>query len=596
MGSVDGRRALPAVLVRALRMVRSAAPRDLVVVAVLQLVQGGAVLGLLLAVNAVLEVVLSSAGSPAAALPLVVVLALLLAAGGVAGALVAERNQLLSEVVAQHVQRQVLGVAAAMRYRAFETPELHDRLDRASRQAALGPIAVVQGSVTLAGALVTAAGATAALVVFHPLLLAPVLLAAVPSVLASGRIGRLQAGFVMDTTPAERERGYLARTLSSRDAAKEVRLLGLGPHLLQRWQRLSDRRLAQLRRVTRRQLVATAVGAVGSALLLGTALALLIALIAAGALDAADGGAAAAALLLLGQRVQSAGVSVGMLVEVAPFLRDLEALLAGAEHDRAARPGRPAPAGFARLVVDGVTFTHPSGRQPALRDVSLTVEAGEVVALVGENGSGKTTLATLLAGLHRPDRGRIRWDDVDLADLDPATVHDRIAVLFQDFQRFALPARDNIGFGRVQRRDDLAGIRAAALDAGADAALAALPDGYDTVLGPEFAGGSDLSGGQWQRVALARAFFRDAPLVILDEPTAALDPPAERALFDAVRALFAGRTVLLISHRYPSVRAADRIVVLHEGRVVETGTHDELVGAGGRYAALHEAQVALYGV
>ena len=589
------RRRLPGLLGLAARMVWTASPRDLVIVVVLQLLQGIALLGVLLAISSVLDTVLGL-GTLAAALPLVLLLVLLLAAGGVAGAVVAERDQLLSEVVAQHVQRRVLEVAAAMDYRAFETPTLHDRLDRASKQAALGPIQVVQGLVGVSGGLVTAAGATTALVVLQPLLLLPVLLAAVPSIIASARTGRLYADFVFGFTPAERERGYLAQLLTSRAAAKEVRLLGIAPHLQEHWQRLSTRRLTEMRRVTRRQLVTIGVGEIGAALLLGLALVLLVALIGAGQLTAADAGAAAAALLLLGQRVQSVGVSAGMLVEVAPFVHDLDQLLGSAARAEARRPTAPAPRGFRRIVVDRVSFTHPSGHRPALRDVSLALDQGEVVALVGENGSGKTTLATLLTGLHRPDSGRISWDGVDLADVDRDGLREQMAVLFQDFQRFALPARDNIGFGCIGRHDDLPGIRAAAADAGADDVIGALPNGYDTVLGPEFAGGSDLSGGQWQRVALARAFFRDAPLVILDEPTAALDPPAERALFDAVRSLFRGRTVLLVSHRYPSVRAADRIVVMHEGCVVETGTHDDLVGRGGRYASLYEAQMALYGL
>jgi ATP-binding cassette subfamily B protein len=589
------RRRLPALVGVGLRIVWGASARDLLLVAALQLLQGGALLGVLLAISSVLDAVLG-AGGLGPALPLVGLLVLLLAVGGVAGALVSERDQLLSELVAQHVQRRVLGVAARTDYRAFETPALHDRLDRAAKQAALGPIQVVQGLVGVSGGLVTAAGATAALVVLQPLLLLPVLLAAAPTIVASARTGRLYADFVFDLTAAERERGYLAQLLSARAAAKEVRLLGLAPHLLGRWQRLSDARLTAMRRVVRRQLTVVAAGEIGSALVLGAALVLLVVLIGSGRLTAAEAGAAAAALLLLAQRVQSVGFSAGMLVEVAPFLRDLDELLRTADRDDAARPAAPAPERFDRIVVDRVTFTHPSGGRPALHEVSLEIAAGEVVALVGENGSGKTTLATLLTGLHRPDSGAIRWDGTDLSEVSHEGLRDRTAVLFQDFQRFALPARDNVGFGRVERRDDLDAVRAAARDAGADEVLSALPSGYDTVLGPEFAGGTDLSGGQWQRVALARAFFRDAPLVILDEPTAALDPPAERALYDAVRSLFRGRTVLLVSHRYPSVRAADRIVVMHEGRVVETGTHDALLARDGRYAELYRAQAELYGV
>jgi ATP-binding cassette subfamily B protein len=244
--------------------------------------------------------------------------------------------------------------------------------------------------------------------------------------------------------------------------------------------------------------------------------------------------------------------------------------------------------------VEAITFTYPSGARPALSDVCMDIRAGEVVALVGENGSGKTTLAKLLAGLYRPDSGRIRWDAADIADVDPEDLRRSVAVIFQDFLRYHLPARDNIGLGRHTAIHDLAGIRDAARHADADGFIGELADGYDTMLGPEFIGGTDLSIGQWQRIALARAFFRDAPFIILDEPTAALDARAEHDLFERIRALLAGRTVLLISHRFSSVRSADRIYVLDGGRVVEAGSHDQLMDRGGLYAELFTLQARAY--
>ena len=213
---------------------------------------------------------------------------------------------------------------------------------------------------------------------------------------------------------------------------------------------------------------------------------------------------------------------------------------------------------------------------------------------MGENGSGKTTLAKILAGLYRPGTGRVLWDDIDLSDVELDDLRQSIAMIFQDFEQYLLPARENIGLGRHERIDDLDGIVDAARRAGADAFIDALPDGYDTVLGREFSGGYDLSIGQWQRVALARAFFRDAPFVILDEPTASLDARAESRLFDRMRELLAGRSVLLISHRFSSVRAADRIYVLDHGKVIEHGSHEQLMEAGGRYAELFTLQAAAY--
>jgi ATP-binding cassette subfamily B protein len=226
--------------------------------------------------------------------------------------------------------------------------------------------------------------------------------------------------------------------------------------------------------------------------------------------------------------------------------------------------------------------------------VSLEIGAGEVVALVGENGSGKTTLAKIIAGLYRPQAGRVLWDGVDVAAVDADELRRAVAVVFQDFERYLLPARENVGLGRHERIDDLPAIVAAARRADADEFLGRLPEGYETMLGREFAGGYDLSIGQWQRIALARAFFRDAPFVILDEPTAALDARAESRLFDGIRDLLEGRSVLLISHRFSSVRSADRIYVLDEGRVLEHGSHDDLMAAAGRYAELFPLQAAAY--
>ncbi len=291
-------------------------------------------------------------------------------------------------------------------------------------------------------------------------------------------------------------------------------------------------------------------------------------------------------------RLQALNFSVGSLYESTIFIRDYTSFLALEPPRRAA--GAVAPERFERLTVENVTFTYPDADRPALSDVSLEIGAGEVVALVGENGSGKTTLAKLVAGLYSPEQGHVHWDGRDVGELDPEDVRRRVAVIFQDFARYLLPARENVGLGRHERVEDLDAIVHAAERAGAHGFLSGLPEGYETMLGREFAGGWDLSIGQWQRVALARAFFRDAPFVILDEPTAALDARAEADLFARLRELLEDRSVLLISHRFSSVRTANRIYVLDQGRVVEHGTHQELMALHGLYAELFTLQARQY--
>jgi ATP-binding cassette subfamily B protein len=396
-------------------------------------------------------------------------------------------------------------------------------------------------------------------------------------------------------TGRDRQRRYVSRLLTDRAAAKEVRAFGLAGHLRQRYDRLYAERITELRRVARRQLLFSLVANLVIGAMLAGTLMLLGWLALSGTVPLASAGIAVAGLALVAQRLTMAGWSAGSLSEAGRYLDDYLGFVALLPEVEAARPRGALPReAFGRLRVREVTFTYPTGTEPALREVSLDVLAGEVVALVGENGSGKTTLAKLLAGLYHPDSGAIFWDDVDVSTVDPDRLRASIAVIFQDFERFHLTAGENIGLGRVTAVDDLAGIRAAAEQAGADRFIEALPKGYGTMLGPEFLGGTDLSVGQWQRMALARAFFRGAPFVILDEPTAALDPRAEQELFDRIRSLLAERTVLIISHRFSSVRSADRIYVLDGGRIIESGDHATLMALGGRYAELFALQAAAY--
>lgn len=584
---------LPRLLAQALAVVWRAAPREFARSAGLQLVAGAGLAAQLLVGREVLARLLAPGAelTPAAVLPPLVVLALV--SGLVAFARVArvEQQRLVTELVARHATGRVIEVATAVDLLDFDRSEFHDRLERARVNAVTRPVQMATGLLGIVSAGFAAVGIAGALLVLQPLFLGLVVVAYLPAWYAARRAGGLVHAFASRQTERDRRRAYLFYLLTDKPGAAELRAFGLGPAFAARHDQLYEERIADLRGVARRRLVLGLLGAlVASGLTAGT-LGVLVWLVAAGRMDMAAAATAAAGVVLLAQRLQALSGSAGSLYEASLFLEDVTSFLA--EMPGAAPvPGADPPPPFRRVAMDDVTFTYPAAGKPSLRGVSLEVRAGEVVALVGENGSGKTTAAKLLAGLYAPGAGRVTWDGEDLTAATGA--RPSTAVIFQDFVRYHLPARENVEVGRHEHAGDDTRLAAAARRAGIDGALGRLPGGYETLLGPEFLGGSELSVGQWQRVALARAFFRDAPFLVLDEPTAALDPRAEARLFDDVRALYEDRAVLLISHRFSSVRAADRIYVLHDGQVVEAGTHEELMASGGRYAELYALQAAAY--
>lgn len=521
-------------------------------------------------------------------LPLVLLVASSSVATAAAGVM-QQQQRVLGEQVHQATWRKVLDVTTGVELENYEDVRFYDQLQRVQTNSLLRPLSLAQGLVSLVGGIFGVAGLVLTLFLLEPVLVPLVLLSGVPLWFLTRRGSRSEFGFSVQQNYRLRVRAYLNEVLTRRETAKEVRAFDLSPLLRDRHRNLDDQVLAGLREQAGRQQRLLLVGTISTLIVVTLTLTILLLLVDRGRLDLAEAGAAGVAVRLLSTRVQQLFSGLGVLFESSLFLRDLEAFLA-LTPPVPTRLASEQPLELGRVDVRGLTFRYPGSTTPALTDVSLSIEPGQFIAVVGENGSGKSTLAKLLAGLYLPPAGTLFWSGQDVHGVDRRALRKQIAVVFQDFVRYQLTARENIAVGDVASYDDLAGIREAARRAGADELLAGLPSGYETVLSNAFQGGRDLSLGQWQRVALARAFFRDAPFIILDEPSASLDARAEDALFQRIRELLEGRTVMVISHRFSTVRSADCIYVLRDGRLVEAGRHEDLMRNDGLYRELYELQ------
>jgi ATP-binding cassette subfamily B protein len=591
-------RQLPKLVVQAVKLVWSAARRELVLTVALQGLASVALAAEVLVARRLLSAFLQvGRGGTASAVVLpLVLMTIALALSAFASTASNELQRVLGELVSRHATGKVLDVAVAADLLAFETPTFHDRLQRAQMHGTTRPLQMVTGLVMVARGVFSAVGVGAALLFIQPLFLLLVVAAYVPVWFAATRASRVSYRRYFEMTEKDRRRFYLQAVLTRKEEAKEVRTFDLGGFFRRRWDDLYDWRIGQLRQLMRARMKLGLAGSALMSLLTAGAVAFLVWLVSSHRISLAGAGAAAGALLLLGGQLQGLASGASQLFDSSLFVGDfnsfVESMPKMVAHSHGG--GGSPPERFKVLRAEDVYFTYPSREAPSLVGASVEIREGEIVALVGENGSGKTTLAKVLAGLYRPGAGRVLWDGADTADFDPHLWREKVAVLFQDFVHYLLSAKDNIGAGRWQRSEDLPSIEAAAQSAGVGGLFSSLPEGYDSLLGPEFLGGVDISGGEWQRVALARAYFRDAPFIILDEPTAALDPRSEAELFANIRALFQGRSTLFISHRFSSVRSADRIYVMDAGRVVESGTHTELMKLDGLYAELFTLQAAAY--
>jgi ATP-binding cassette, subfamily B, bacterial len=579
-------------------IVRRSAPVAALTIIVAQIVGAAAVGAALILSSRVLAALLaegSGFGRVEAALPSLLLLGLLLlvrigidAATGIARAHLTPKTR-------REAEQALFRATAHVDLASFDDPGFYDQLQRARDRGIFHIEGAVAALVATGTAALAVAAAAAALFVLHPLLPLLLLLAMAPDAFAALAAARLQYEGMPTTIALTRQSEMMTELATQRAAAPEIRANQAQGYVLAEHRRAATALQDHLIALGVREARILALGRLLSGLGLAATFVALGLMIRAQWLDLAVAGAAVIAIRSAGASLTSLVVTGHELLEKALYISDYQEFLDQAERRMPRPAGLPAPERPGRIELDRVGFRYPGSEgRPALADVSFTIEAGQTIALVGENGSGKTTLAKLIAGLYRPTSGAIRWDGVDLCDISPESLADRVAMVLQEPIRWPRSARDNVRLGRWERPDpDEAGLLAAARQSRAQEVVERLPEGWTTLLTRQFRGGHDLSAGQWQRLAVARGLYRDAPLVIWDEPTAPLDAKAEHAVYESLRRLARNRTVILITHRLGSVRNADRIFFLEAGRLIEQGSHEELLELEGRYAELYRLQLAL---
>ena len=515
--------------------------------------------------------------------------------GTVIGRLRSLAEHLLHSQLTNHVNTLIIRQALALDLRFFENARFYDRLQNARREADRRALRIVNDGFFLVQNAITLLSLAALLVRFSPWLALILFAAAVPTFIAQSRYARLTFRTITWRAPEARRLNYLEELLTAHENVKEVKLFNLGETLLGRYHALFWKFYAEDRAIAVRRTLASLGWGLLSTLSYYASYAWIIWRAVAGAITLGDMTMYIAVFRQAQTTFRSLFDGLSRLYENNLFLDNLFGYLALEPAMPLSANGRRAPSPIREgIEFRGVSFRYPGTEAWVLQDVNLHIRPGERIALVGPNGSGKTTLVKLLTRLYDPTEGQILLDGVDLREYDLTSLRQRIGVIFQDFVRYYLTARENIGFGQVEALEDRARVVAAARKGGAHPIIERLPEGYEAWLGRRWEKGHELSGGEWQKVALSRAFMRDAEVLVLDEPTASLDAEAEYEVFRRFGELTAGKIAVLISHRFSTVRMANRIVVLEAGCITEMGRHEELLTRGGTYAHLFTLQAQGY--
>ncbi len=503
-------------------------------------------------------------------------------------------DALLADKYMRHVSIEVMRHAAELDLIAYEDPIFYDRLERARVQAT-DRLGMIQSIGRLVQLVITTVSLSISILIFSPWLLLLLVLGVVPAFLGESHFAFLGYAKNFRQTPVRRQLDYLRQLGGSREAAKELKLFGLNKFLTQRFTQLSDAIYEENVELSRRRLIAGSVLSLIGTLGYYSAYAYVIWRTIAGALSIGTLTFLAGAILQASTNIQQIFSTLSSIADQALFLTDLLAFFEMKPTIQSKANAILAPRPIVRgFEFRNVSFKYPGSSRLILNGLDFHLRPGERVALIGENGQGKTTIVKLITRLYDPSEGQILLDGVDLRDYQLEDLYREIGVIFQDFMRYEMTARENIAVGRIDDLQNADLLQTAAEKSLADQVIAKLPHHYEQMLGRRFDGGVDLSGGEWQKVALARAYLRDAQLLILDEPTAALDAKSEFEVFQRFAELTMGKMALFISHRFSTVRMADRIVVLEQGKIAEEGNHDQLARMGGRYAEMFEMQAASY--